>query len=201
LSTFSSTVFISHVAEEAAIGSVANTWIEDAFRAHGVKAFLSRDRQDLPTGKKWRDVILEKLTSAKVVVSGISPTALARPWVNIELGAAWYKDLRIIPLCHLGQKFGALPPPFGDFHGVDLDQFDGAERLLEGVADGLGLQIPTRLHYAQCLKELLAAAKTIVTQRAPVTATSFSESRPKQHIALLVVAAKILNSHGNKDIP
>ena len=39
-----------------------------------------------------------------------------RPWVNIELGAAWIKRVPIIPLCHSGLTPSDLPWPFADFH-------------------------------------------------------------------------------------
>ena len=90
-------VFVSHIHEEAALGAVIKGLIEDVFRGHGVVAFLSSDRQDLPAGRKWIEVIERELDQAKVVVSLLSPTSLRRPWVNIELGAAWIKHRHISP--------------------------------------------------------------------------------------------------------
>jgi hypothetical protein len=131
-------VFISHIHEEAALGQVLKEWVEDAFHAHNVKAFLSSDKGDLSAGRKWLDVIEAALQGAAVVVSLISPQSIIRPWINIELGAGWIKGLRVIPLCHSGKKFRDLPRPFQDFNGIDIEAHDAGERLIAGIADGLG---------------------------------------------------------------
>lgn len=193
-------VFVSHIHEERALGDVIKTWIEDAFAGHDVEAFLSSDRQSLPTGRKWRDVILDQLSTTKIMVSVLSPASLARPWPNIELGAAWVRDLRIIPLCHSGQTFGALPPPFSDFHGTGLDENDAAQRLLGGVADGFGLKLPTRLDFAACRRELIAAAaKSEGTPARPQAATIGGDELPPEQAALLIIAAQVLNIATRQD--
>ncbi|TLY64813.1 MAG: TIR domain-containing protein, partial [Gammaproteobacteria bacterium] len=97
------------------------------------------------------------MDQAAVVVALLSPVSLRRPWVNIELGAAWIKHRHIIPLCHSALRVGDLPRPFGDFHGVGLDQDDAAERLIGGVADGLRLEQPRRLAFKEMLAELRSA--------------------------------------------
>ncbi len=153
-------VFISHIHEEAGLGRVIKEWVEDAFAAHGVTAFLSSDRSDLPAGRKWIDVIQGALNGARVMVCLISPNSLPRPWIHIELGAGWIKGLHVVPLCHSGQSFGYLPRPFQDFNGVDLDSKDCAERLLGGVADGLQVGAPRRMHFDQMRAQLADAASS-----------------------------------------
>jgi hypothetical protein len=159
-------VFISHIHEEAALGNVVKAIIEDAFSRDGVRAFLSSDMRDIPAGRRWLTEITEQLDQARVIVSLISPTSLGRPWVNIELGAGWIKGLRVIPLCHSGLIVNTLPRPFGDFNGVGLDQNDAAQRLLGGIADGLGLVHPKRLDFAGMLVEMRAAATKVKASHA-----------------------------------
>lgn len=192
-----SSVFISHIHEERALGEVVKSWIEDSFTGHEVRAFLSSDRRDLPAGKRWRDVVEPELEGATVVVGLLSPTSLPRSWVNIEIGAAWILKKSVIPLCHSGLVVGQLPPPFGDFQGVGLDQADAAERLLEGVAAGVGLRLPKRLHHAQCLAEMKAAAgKSLGVQptagMALVAKPALKELLAEQ-VALLQIAAHSAN--------
>jgi DNA-binding MarR family transcriptional regulator len=154
-------VFISHIHEEAALGRVIKEWVEDAFAAHAVTAFLSSDQWDAPAGRKWIDVIQGALHGARVMICLISPNSLPRPWIHIELGAGWIKGLHVVPLCHSGQSFGHLPRPFQDFNGVDLDSKDCGERLLGGVADGLQVSAPRRLHFEQMRAQLIDAANSV----------------------------------------
>jgi len=154
-------VFVSHIHEEAAVASVIREWINDAFRGHGVTAFVSSDRDDLPAGRKWLDVVREKLDACEVLVAVLSPAALQRPWVNIELGAAWIRGITVIPFCHSGNRAEQLDRPFQDFQGVDIDNPDPGWDLLAGVADALKLQHPARLDFATFKAELLAAAASV----------------------------------------
>jgi hypothetical protein len=189
-------VFISHIHEERALGEVIKRCIEDAFPDR-VAAFLSSDRRDLPAGRKWREVILAELETARVIVSLLSPVSLARPWVNVELGAAWIKDLPIIPLCHSGQTIGALPPPFADYHGAGLDQPDAAERLLGGIANALGLRLP-RLHFEAFVQEMIAAAARSEGRPGDLPPVAAGELPPEQE-AILVALARWENT-GHEDV-
>jgi hypothetical protein len=188
-------VFISHIHEEAALGDAVKAIIEDVFGSHGVHAFLSSDIDDIPPGRKWLDEITRQLDDARVIVSLISPASLMRPWVNIELGAGWIKGLRVIPLCHSGQRVSGLPRPFHDFSGIGLDQDDAPKRLLAGIADGFGIAHPTRLAFADMLKELRDIAAGIKTPIASPTAPGNQE--PDLHsdqVKILRVLAQMADS-------
>ena len=187
-------VFISHIHEEAALGAVVSSCIKDAFHARSVTTFLSGDAQDLPAGRKWIEVIEQELDQAAVVVALLSPASLRRPWVNIELGAAWIKHRHIIPLCHSDLRVGDLPRPFGDFHGVGLDQDDAAERLIGGVADGLRLEQPRRLAFKQMLAELRSAAAGIKIAESPAPdARAEPPDLPPEQIRMLRFLAGLAN--------
>jgi hypothetical protein len=184
-------VFISHIYQETALGGLVKLLIEDVFARDGVRAFLSSDMRDIPAGRKWLIEISEQLESCRVVVSLLSPFSLTRPWVNIELGAGWIKGLRVIPVCHSGLLVHDLPRPFGDFNGVGLDQDDAAERLLVGVADGLGLAHPgKRLNFDGMLQDLRAAVPVIRASDPPMRkAMTRDDLEPEQARILQVIAA------------
>jgi TIR domain len=194
-------VFISHIHEEAALGDAVKAIIEDVFGSHSVHAFLSSDMGDLPPGRKWLDEITRQLDEARVIVSLISPTSLTRPWVNIELGAGWIKGLRVIPLCHSGQRVSDLPRPFHDFTGIGLDQEDAVKRLLAGIADGFGIAHPARLAFADILKELRDVAAGIRAR--PVSPAAPSSQEPDLHpdqLKILQVLAQMTDV-GNPEVP
>jgi hypothetical protein len=187
-------VFISHISEEAALGGVVKTIIEDVFARDGVRAFLSTDMRDIPAGRKWLTEITGQLDQSRVIVSLLSPTSLIRPWVNIELGAAWIKGLLIIPLCHSGMRVGDLPAPFRQFNGVGLDQDDAPERLLGGIADGLGLVQPKRLAFDAMLQELRHTSAGIKVIDVPARSGEVSlpapDPAPEQVRILQALAAR-----------
>jgi hypothetical protein len=187
-------IFISHIHEEAALGEALKSIIEDVFGSHGVHAFLSSDMGDLPPGRKWLDEITLQLHEARVIVSLISPKSLTRPWVNIELGAAWIKGLRVIPLCHSGQRVSDLPRPYHDFTGIGLDQEDAPKRLLAGIADGFGIAHPTRLAFADMLKELRDVAAGIKSPVVPAATASQEPDLPPGQVKILRVLAQMADS-------
>jgi hypothetical protein len=137
-------IFISHIHEESKLGAVVKSWMTDAFHGNATP-FLSSDKQDLPAGSRWLDVIESQIAESGVMISLLSPTSLARPWVNIELGAAWKGGVSIIPLCNSGLTATALPRPFGDFTALTLDDASAAKNLIAGVAKALGLTYSQRL--------------------------------------------------------
>jgi hypothetical protein len=191
-------IFISHIHEEAKLGGRIKFWATDAFAGSAVTAFLSSDDKDLPAGRKWLEVIERQVSEAGVMVSVLSPTSLARPWVNIELGAAWINHVPVIPLCHSGLTIAKLPRPFGDFNAIELTQDNAASRLIDGIADALQLAHPKKLQFDLCLKELRsAAAKSELVQVLAATATPASD-RPPEQIAILQMLARFGNEYGDE---
>jgi hypothetical protein len=189
-------IFISHIHEERALGAVVSEWVTDAFAGQPAQTFLSSDNQSIQAGQKWLDVVQHELSGTAVMISLLSPTSLARPWVNIELGAAWITNVRIIPLCHSGLTVAALPRPFSDFTAVSLAQDDAANRLLAGVSDGLQFPHSKKLHFEKCLAEMRAAAvNTHATQAVAVVATE----RPPEQIAILKMLATFGNRNGAEE--
>jgi hypothetical protein len=193
-------IFISHIHEEHALGAVVRDWVTDAFIGHPVQPFLSTDDHSIQAGQKWLDVVEHELSGTGVMISLVSRASLTRPWVNIELGAAWITRVPIIPLCHSGLAVSALPRPFGDFHAVGLIQDDAAKRLLGGVADALQLPLSTKLHFAKCLEEMRAAAAKSEKVQAAVSAPVETSELPHEQLAILIVLAESEDS-GNDEVP
>ena len=138
-------LFVSHAHEESRLGVTIKDALEDAFPDR-VAVFVSSDRRDNPGGERWLERIVEELKDpqTRMLVSLISPQALSRPWISIELGAAWVLGHAVFPLCHSGQKLGKLPRPLQDFGGVDLEEPDAAARLITAVEKATSLRIPRR---------------------------------------------------------
>jgi hypothetical protein len=154
-------VFVSHVHEEAALATLLRKLVIVGFKAHGVTAFLSSDRESLPAGGKWLDVVRTNLAGSEVLIALIGPESLKRPWPNIELGAAWIKDITVIPFCHSGIHASDLPRPFSDFHAVDIDANDPARDLLGNVAHALKIEHCDYSHSSDFKRDFTAAAQGV----------------------------------------
>jgi hypothetical protein len=83
-------LFISH--------SGPDTWVarqlSDQCRALGAVTFL--DEAEIAIGAKFETDILAALRKSDELVVLLTPWALDRPYVWMEIGAAWYKDIPII---------------------------------------------------------------------------------------------------------
>lgn len=192
-------VFVSHIHEEAALATVLRDWVIDAFKGSGVTAFLSSDRQNLPAGRKWLDVVKANLEGSEAAIAVLSPEALKRPWPNIELGAALIRGIAVIPFCHSGIHAADLPRPFGDFHGVNIDNDDPGRDLLGGVADALKLQHPERLDFPRFTREATAAAHG-VKYAAAAPAPQPTRDLPEPQVRILQYLAARTNA-GEDEVP
>lgn len=85
-------VFISH--------SGLDTWVAmqvaRAIAEVGAKTFL--DAENIQVGDEFDDEILSALDRADEMVVLLTPTALERPYVWAEVGAAWLARIRIVAL-------------------------------------------------------------------------------------------------------
>jgi hypothetical protein len=194
-------IFISHIHEEHALGEIVKNWITDAFGGFHLTAFLSSNHRDMPAGTKWLEKVERELSESGVMISLLSPTSLARPWVNIELGATWIMRVPIIPLCHSGQTIEALPRPFSDFNGVDLARDDAAKRLMGGVADVLELQHPKGLHWEECLRQMRTAAAESRDGAVVAAAEVATNTLPRQQIDILQLLSKWENNARSEELP
>jgi hypothetical protein len=103
-------VFISHIHEEAALGTVIKNNLEDAFSGR-VEAFVSSDPRDNPGGDEWLNKIRSELKHPqnRMLVSVLSPASISESWISIEAGATWILGRKVFVdvsiLCPIRQQF------------------------------------------------------------------------------------------------
>jgi hypothetical protein len=73
--------------------------------------------------------------------------------VNFEVGAAWLKQVPLIPVCHSGLKPSSLPIPLSLLQGIEASEADGLSRLYAAVAKVIGANVPKR-NQDQLIKEV-----------------------------------------------
>jgi hypothetical protein len=87
-------VFVSH--------SAADTWVAKqiarAIAECGATSFV--DEADIDAGTDFEEIILASLERADELVVLITPWALDRPYIWVELGAAWSRRIPIVALLH-----------------------------------------------------------------------------------------------------
>jgi hypothetical protein len=104
------TVFISHSGEDTWVARQLSSCFEEV----SAKTFL--DESNIAIGAKFEDEILEALRKADELVVLITPWALGRPYVWLEIGAAWFKNIPIIILL-----LGVTPAEFTQKANIPVD--------------------------------------------------------------------------------
>jgi hypothetical protein len=111
-----SSVFLSHARHDRdAVAQIAA-----ALRADGIEVWL--DEREIPPGEELLREISQVLREVDVFCLAITPTALTRPWVMVEMRMALTAEIeqgrpRVVPLL---VEDCALPPELGHKHYVDL---------------------------------------------------------------------------------
>lgn len=112
-------VFVSH--------ATADKWIATTFcekiDATGATSF--RDDRDIHGGDNIPQSIRTEIQVSRELVVLLTPESIERPWVLLEVGAAWgrRKDYRIVPvLCHV--TFDAIPDIIEGKKAFHINDFD-----------------------------------------------------------------------------
>ena len=119
-------VFISH--------ATADKWIAvricELIEKVGAKTF--RDDRDIRGGDDIPEEIRRQIKQSKEILVLLTPESINRPWVTLEIGAAWgkSKQMRItIVLCHL--SFDTIPAMLKNKKTITLNELDHYVNELE----------------------------------------------------------------------
>ena len=126
-------VFISHISAERALARFLKIRVEKDFLGL-VSVFVSSDQDSIEAGKSWLNALHRGLDNMGLQIVLCSPVSIGRPWVNFEAGAAWVKQIPIMPLCHSGLGLDKLPMPLSTFQGGIISEPDTFLRLYNRVA-------------------------------------------------------------------
>lgn len=136
-------VFISHVTEDTAVAARLKRKMTEDFLGQ-LTVFLSSDTESIAAGEEWLSSVSEALRNSSIFVVLCSPIAIARPWVNFEAGAAWMRDIPLVPACFGGLRPRDLPMPLSARQGLELNDPQGLHRLYARIAQALDFQSPLR---------------------------------------------------------
>jgi len=134
-------IFISHIKEEAEIATALKELIAPHFLGL-LDFFVSSDGASIAMGQKWLEMVSAQLKSCAVEIVVCSPISVTRPWINFEAGAAWIRDIPVIPLCHSGMSPSDLPVPLSLLQSAKLTDIAGMNLVVPVLANALGAASP-----------------------------------------------------------
>lgn len=153
-------IFISHITEDAGAAARLKLRLTEDFLDLLV-VFLSSDTESIAAGEEWFASLSEALRNSSIFIVLCSPIAVSRPWVNFEAGAAWMRNIPLIPVCFGGLRPRDLPMPLSARQGLELDDSQGLRRLYARIAQALSVTPPVRDY------DVLAADLVASAERAP----------------------------------
>lgn len=134
-------IFISHISEEGALAAFLKDRIRRDFLGI-IEVFVSSDNRSIAAGADWLASLRDALERAQLLVALCSGASIKRPWVNFEIGAAWLKELPIVPLCHSGLEPKQLEVPLSLLQGGAIDKAESHFALYGRLAALSGLEVP-----------------------------------------------------------
>jgi len=114
-------VFISHSTKDRWIARQMAALIEEGGREYGVRTFL--DEKDIAGGDSIPESIRRNIQECSEFVVLLSRYSIDRPWVLIEIGAAWALGKRIVAIIDKVTP-EEMPDIIASYKAIDLNSFD-----------------------------------------------------------------------------
>jgi hypothetical protein len=122
-------VFVSHATADK---WVARMICEKIDAIAGAKTF--RDDRDIQGGDDIPEALREEIQRSSELVVVLTPVSVGRPWVMLEIGAAWLAGKRIVPVCYHVEPT-TIPTILQKTKAILLNDFD---RYLAELAARIG---------------------------------------------------------------
>jgi hypothetical protein len=118
--------FISYSGADQALASEIVRDLDEK----SMRTFLAS--RDLAAGTLWTNEVRDALLSSRVVVLVLTPNSATRPWVMVEVGAAWALGKPLLPaLAYVDPK--TLPEVISAFQGRRIETTEGRRSLVTEV--------------------------------------------------------------------
>lgn len=92
--------------------------------------FVSSDGQSIPLGRNWVHEIEEALKNSKIMFVLLSPNSIRSNWIYFEVGFAYSKDIKVIPIGVLGINLSQIPPPMSLLQGFNINSVESLNNLI-----------------------------------------------------------------------
>ena len=145
-------LFISHISEEREVAESLKRVLGRDFLGL-LEVFVSSDTESIAAGEEWLRSIEKALRDCAIFVILCSPESIRRPWINFETGAAWMREIPIVPVCHSGLLPRDLRMPLSLKQGIALNDADGLRRFYVRISNVLECNTPS-LDFSELALEL-----------------------------------------------
>jgi hypothetical protein len=135
-------VFISHLTEEGEVAVLLRDLVEHHF-LDMIEMFISSDERSIEMGRRWLELVTERLKRCAIEIVLCSPISVDRPWIHFEAGAGWIRDIPVIPLCHSGMSRDQLPVPLNMLQAANATDSLDLDRVFRVLAEAIGARNPT----------------------------------------------------------
>ncbi len=126
-------VFISHSEKDRWIAKQMSVLIEQKGRYLDIKTFL--DEKDIAGGESIPESIRRNIQGCDEFIVLLSRYSIDRPWVLIEIGAAWVLEKRIVAVIDKVTP-EEMPDIITPYKAVDLNCFETyLEQLIDRVKE------------------------------------------------------------------
>lgn len=156
-------VFISYASEEDIIARKIEDLIRKAF-GNLIEVFTSAS--GIRAGQLWFRRISDEARKTDLLVAICSPFSISKMWLAFEAGAAWSREIDIIPICHSGLTRFQLPDPFRQFHSLEIPSDDFPQELVSAISTQLSIDMPL-IDNVSAEKELKLAIHSVEDQVKP----------------------------------
>ncbi|MGZ4973752.1 MAG: toll/interleukin-1 receptor domain-containing protein [Limisphaerales bacterium] len=129
-------LFISYGNEDLAVAKLVQTFLNGYF--HGFAEFFLAST--LEPGRDWMDRLKEQIRISDGGLFLLTRRSLDRPWVNIELGAFWFRGKKIFPLIAGELSMAEVHRPLTDFEATNLERPESVANLILELASLCGLR-------------------------------------------------------------
>ena len=114
-------VFISHSTKDRWVAKQMSNLIEEKGREWGIKTFL--DEKDIDGGDLISESIRINIQKCDEFLLLLSRYSVNRPWVLIELGAAWGLEKRVVTIIDKVTP-DEMPEVISPYKAIDINNFD-----------------------------------------------------------------------------
>ncbi len=96
-----------------------------------IEVFMSSDGNSIRMGTNWLKKIEDALQECKLMFVWITPQSLKSTWVPFELGYAYSKGIKVVPIGFNGVRVEDLPPPINILQGFNIISEDSLHNVVQ----------------------------------------------------------------------
>lgn len=126
------TVFLSHSSRDAESLKRLQATLQRV-TSGTLSLFLSSDGQSIPFGRNWVATVEQALDSSALMFSFLSPVSTGSAWINFEVGYAYARGVKVVPVAIMGKDLDTLNPPLSLLQGFNLKSHEGMNNILSVI--------------------------------------------------------------------